>query len=577
MTTTGRSHHALLLLALLALSGLLFLLGLGDMGLTDRDEGRNAEAGREMFESGDRLTPTFNGDLRVAKPVFLYWLMDWSYRLFGVNEFAARFPSALFGVGLILIHYLFLTHQRDRTIALFGALMLLLNLEILGLGRMALTDSVLIFFTTASLYGLWLGLHGEGGVRRWIWVFYIGMALATLTKGPVGFAVPLVVAALYLTWTRRWREYWQKGVPLAGMLLFILLAAPWYAAMFLVHGEAYASGAKANTIGRFLSPMEGHHGTIFFYLPVLLLGFFPWSALLPVPLYRTLKDWYRLRGARTQPNPTGTSELDLFAALWVVGVFVFFTASSTRLPHYIGPLFPAAALLAASYWSRCLQDPTTKGIRGSIHLMMGMGYLLAIGFACLPTLYATYASKMVREFPLAGQVGLGNGPYLAATVLLLGMALVGYLGLNEERRGGAFWAAGGTLASLVLIVIVIVTPQINRYVIAPPQELAYAAGLNLDPQDQFIAYGTTRPSSVFYAKRKTLFVPIGEEDKIRAALKEPRRVIILLQESAQSKLPAEAVTLVPILKRYGYVLLANQPMVAIPEGTPPPPPTILGH
>ncbi len=588
MTTTGRSHHALLLLALLALSGLLFFLGLGDMGLTDRDEGRNAEAGREMFESGDRLTPTFNGELRVAKPVFLYWLMDQSYRLFGVNEFAARFPSALFGVGLILIHYLFLVHQRDRTIALFGALMLLLNLEILGLGRMALTDSVLIFFTTASLYGFWLGLHGEGGVRRWIWAFYIGMALATLTKGPVGFAVPLIAAALYLTWTRRWPLYWQHGVPLAGTVLFILLAAPWYAAMFLVHGDAYATGAKAHTIGRFLSPMEGHHGSIFFYLPVLLLGFFPWSALLPVPLYQAFKNW-RSSGVAGQrdsgispdpdlPHPSMPAELELFAALWVVGVFVFFTASSTRLPHYIGPLFPAAALLTASYWSRCLQDPTTKGIRVSIHLMTGLGYLLAIGFACLPTLYATYASKMVREFPLAGQVGLGSGPYLAATVLLLGMALVGYLGLNDERRGGAFWAAGGTLASLVLIVIVIVTPQINRYVIAPPQELAYAAGLNLDPQDQFIAYGTTRPSSVFYAKRKTLFVPIGEEDKIRAALKEPKRVIILLQESAQSKLPAEAVALVPILKRYGYVLLSNQPMVAIPEGAaPPPPPSILGH
>ncbi len=578
MTTTGRSHHALLLLALLALSGLLFFLGLGDMGLTDRDEGRNAEAGREMFESGDRLTPTFNGELRVAKPVFLYWLMEQSYRLFGVNEFAARFPSALFGVGLILIQYLFLVHQRDRTVALFGALMLLLNLEILGLGRMALTDSVLIFFTTASLYGFWLGLHGEGGMRRWIWAFYVGMALATLTKGPVGFAVPLIVAALYLTWTRRWRDYWQKGVPLAGTTLFILLAAPWYAAMFLVHGEAYASSAKANTIGRFMSPMEGHNGTIFFYLPVLLLGFFPWSALLPVPLYRTLKDWYHLRRARSQPDPTGTSELDLFMALWVVGVFVFFTASSTRLPHYIGPLFPAAALLTASYWSRCLQDPTTKGIRGSIHLMMGLGYLLAIGFACLPTLYATYASKMVRDFPLAGQVDLGSGPYLAAAVLLLGITLVGYLGLNDERRGGAFWAAGATLAGLVLIIIVIAAPHINRYVIAPPQELAYAAGLNLGPQDQFIAYGTTRSSSVFYARRKTLLVPFGEEDKIRAALKEPKRVIILLPEGAQSKLPAEANGLVPILKRYGYVLLANQPMVKIPEGAaPPPPPTILGH
>ena len=589
MTTTDRSPHALLLLALLALSGLLFFLALGDMGLTDRDEGRNAEAGREMFESGDRLTPTFNGELRIAKPVFIYWLMEQSYRLFGVNEFAARFPSALFGVGLIFIHYLFLVHQRDQTVALFGGLMLLLNLEILGLGRMALTDSVLIFFTTASLYGFWLGLHGEGGVRRWIWAFYIGMALATLTKGPVGFAVPIIAAALYLTWTRRWREYWQKGVPLAGLLLFILLAAPWYAAMFLVHGDAYATGAKANTIGRFLSPMEGHQGTIFFYLPVLLLGFFPWSALLPVPLYHAFKNWRSSGGISRyssaplphsdlpQPSTPGR-ELELFAALWVVGVFVFFTTSSTRLPHYIGPLFPAAALLTASYWSRCLQDPTTKGIRGSIHLMMGLGYLLAVGFACLPTFYATYASKMVREFPLAGQVDLGSSPYLAATVLLLGMTLVGYLGLNDERRGGAFWAAGATLASLVLIVIVIATPHINRYVIAPPQELAYAAGLNLSPQDQFIAYSTTRPSSVFYAKRKTLFVPIGEEDRIRTALKEPKRVMILLPESAQSKLPVEANGLVPILKRYGYVLLANQPMVMIPEGaTPPPPPTTLGH
>ncbi len=589
MTTTGRSPHALLLLALLALSGLLFFLALGEMGLTDRDEGRNAEAGREMFESGDRLTPTFNGELRIAKPVFIYWLMEQSYRLFGVNEFAARFPSALFGVGLIFIHYLFLVHQRDQTVALFGGLMLLLNLEILGLGRMALTDSVLIFFTTASLYGFWLGLHGEGGVRRWIWAFYIGMALATLTKGPVGFAVPIIAAALYLIWTRRWREYWQKGVPLAGLLLFILLAAPWYAAMFLVHGDAYATGAKANTIGRFLSPMEGHQGTIFFYLPVLLLGFFPWSALLPVPLYHAFKNWRSSGGISRYPSAplphsdlpqpsTPGRELELFAALWVVGVFVFFTASSTRLPHYIGPLFPAAALLTASYWSRCLQDPTTKGIRGSIHLMMGLGYLLAVGFACLPTLYATYASKMVREFPLAEQVDLGSSPYLAATVLLLGMTLVGYLGLNDERRGGAFWAAGATLASLVLIVIVIATPHINRYVIAPPQELAYAAGLNLSRQDQFIAYGTTRPSSVFYAKRKTLFVPIGEEDRIRTALKEPKRVMILLPESAQSKLPAEANGLVPILKRYGYVLLANQPMVMIPKGaTPPPPPSILGH
>ena len=151
---------------------------------------------------------------------------------------------------------------------------------------MALTE-VLIFLLRRRLRFGWA--HGAG-LRRWIGRFTVG--LATLRREPVGFAAH---SAAHLTWTRRWRQYWQKGVPLAGMLLFILLAAPWYAAMFLVHGDAYATGAKAHTIGRFLSPMEGHEGTIFFYLPVLLLGFFPWSAFLPVPLYHAFKNW-RARG-----------------------------------------------------------------------------------------------------------------------------------------------------------------------------------------------------------------------------------------------------------------------------------------
>src|SRR5438876_10836615 len=104
------ARHLPNLVLLLCLAALLFFLGLGSLGLTDRDEGRNAEAGREMFETGDWISPTFNYEPRYAKPVFLYWLMSLSYRLFGVNEFAARLPSALFGVALILLQYLFLTH-----------------------------------------------------------------------------------------------------------------------------------------------------------------------------------------------------------------------------------------------------------------------------------------------------------------------------------------------------------------------------------------------------------------------------------------------------------------------------------
>lgn len=586
MLSERQPHTFILIAALLALSGVLFFAGLGDMGLTDRDEGRNAEAGREMFASGDLVTPTFNGELRVAKPVFVYWLMTLSYHALGVSEFAARTPSAVFGVALILMQFLFLSRLRGPAVGFSGALMLLLNIEMLALGRMAITDSVLIFFTTLSLYGFWLGLHESGAGRHWIWGFYIGMAAATLTKGPVGFLVPLLTAALYLTATRRWAIFWQRGFPLAGTAVLLLLAAPWYAAMVTIHGDAYSSQARVHTVGRFLAPMEGHGAGIWFYIPVLLLGFFPWSLLLPAAFARTYTSW------KTRHQPTGETvgtqgshdtersgdELEWFAALWLIGTFIFFTLSSTRLPHYIGPLFPAASLLAALYWSRALKDPNTKGIRGSIHAITGVGYLVAIGFACLPTIYAKFAGKLVKEFPLAVDFHLGIGPYVGAGVVLLSMALISYFGLNEERRGTAFGIAGGAVATVFLLAVFTVIPGINRYAIAPPQELAYTAGVNLDPSDQFIAFGTTRPSIAFYSQRKVIFIPSNERDRLKAALAQPGRTMILLQEALRDSLPKEAAMFQPVLKRHGYILLASQPMVTVPETSQQPAPsTSLGH
>ena len=579
------SHQPIQLLLLLLLSGLLFFTGLGSMGLTDRDEGRNAEAGREMFASGDLITPTFNGELRVAKPVFVYWLMTMSYHVFGVSEFAARAPSALFGVALIVMHYLFLTRLRGPTVGLYGSLMLLLNIEVLALGRMAITDSVLIFFTTLSLYGFWLGLHEPGRGRHWIWAFYAGMALATLTKGPVGFAVPLITGLLYLAATRQWLVFWQRGAPIAGTLLFVILAGPWYAAMFLLHGDAYSSQAKVHTVGRFLAPMEGHGVGWWFYFPVLLLGFYPWSTFLPAGLYRAYQSWRASRAMvnrrhdSLEPGKTSGSgdELEWFAGLWIVGVFIFFSLSSTRLPHYIGPLFTACALLAASFWAQGLKDSSTRGLRGSIHFMTGIGYLLAIGFASAPSLFIKFSGKMVKEFPLAAQFDLGLGPYVGATIIAGAMGLIGYFGLNDNRRGIAFGVAGGALASVFLVGILAVVPGLNRYAIAPPQELAYAAGLNLNPTDQLIAFGSTRPSIAFYARRPVTFIPAGEIDRLRTALSKEGRTMILLPEYVQDALPKEAAGFQPILKRYGYVLLGNQQMVTIPQGadgdTPPPPKT----
>lgn len=578
------STHLLNLTLLALLAGLLLFLGLGSTGLTDRDEGRNAEAGREMFETRDWVSPTFNYEPRFAKPALVYWLMSISFSLFGVDEFSARLPSAIFGLGSIVLQYLFVSRFCGAAVGLFAALMLLLNLEMIGLSRMALTDSVLILLTTLSLFSFWLGLHGHDRERWWRWMVYVGMALATLTKGPVGFLVPLVTISLYLTVTSQWRRFWRRGAPLAGAILFAALALPWYVMMWSLHGTEYAASAEANTVGRFFNPMEGHGFTILFYVPVLLLGFFPWSGWLPCAWYQAYRTW---RNAKTQTSTKDSNprvmqdemspELEWFAALWVLGIFLFFTLSSTRLPHYIGPLFPAAALLTASYWHRSLLHPETKGIRASIHTLMAIGYFLAIGLASLPSLYHSFAGTLVKEFPLATSIDLGSGPYVASTVLLIGMTSVGYLGLQESRRAGAFWAAGASLALLALIIIQLVMPGLNRYFISPPQELAYVAGLNLSHEDQLIMFGPSRPSLVFYAKRKVLFVRGNEQELLRTRLSQGGRTMIIVPDSLTSSLPTEAQSFQPVLTRFGYQLLSNQPTVTIPEGVTPPAAGLSGY
>jgi len=562
------------LVLLLALSGLLFFLGLGSLDLTDRDEGSNAEAAREMVETGDWVSPTLNYQPRFAKPVFIYWLTGGAYTLFGVSEFTARLPSALFGVALIALQYLFLSRFRGPTVGLLGALMLLLNLEIVVIGRMALTDSVLIFFTTLALYGFWLGFHGEGRERHFLWLFYAGMALGTLTKGPVGVAIPLLAVVPYLTVTKRWGQFWRTGFPLAGLLVLLLLAVPWYAAMLAIHGSRYTASAQADTVGRFLSTIGGHGGTLFFYVPVLLWGFFPWSGFLAIGLYQTFKDVRRSTfdvGTSTHKPRTSNLELELFAALWVAAVFLFFSLSATRLPHYIAPLFPAAAILAASYWHRSLSDPATPGRRAAIHVTMGLGYLLGIALAATPLLYDKFIDVIIKEFPVATQVTPGFGMVAAGLTLVIGCGMVGYFGLSEERRAGAFWAAGATIAIVMLLAIQVILPRFNTYFVAPPHELAYAAGVNLGPEDRLILYGPARPSLIFYAKRRAIVIRPGEEESMRPHLSGPGRTMIVLPTRLKPKLPTEAASFVTLLERYGYSLLASEPMVKLPANLPPPP------
>jgi 4-amino-4-deoxy-L-arabinose transferase-like glycosyltransferase len=558
---SGKVNHLLLVIGLACV---LFLSGLGSVGLTDRDEGRNAEAGREMLESGDWITPTYNYEPRFIKPAFLYWLMSASYAAFGVNEFAARFPSALFGIGLITLQYLFVAHVRGSTVGVLGALMLLLNVEVIILGRQALTDMVLMFFTTLSTYAFWLGFNGTERRQYWLAISYAAMALGTLDKGPPGFLVPLLGIVPYLTVTKQWMRYWREGLPVGGAAVFGAVALPYYVTMQLLHGASYSSQVQMHTLSRFLNPFYGWGGTILFYVPVLLVGFFPWSAFLVAALYDVYKQWRHRRLHRPANDSLAggqqtarDQDLESFAALWFVAVFLFFSLGATRLPHYIGPLYPAAAIVTALYWARTAHEPAPRGYRAALSATIIIGSLLALIFAALPSVFSALAERVSKDFPYATQFEFGAGPYATSAVLLIGMAGLAYVRFSQSRRDGVFWVAGTTLALVMLITWHFTLSQLSRYFLAPPQELASIAGPLLKPADRLIVYGPNRPSTVFYAKRKIIVIRGNEEENIRPYVNEPGRTMIILPAALRDKLPDETAAFPIIQERYGWILIAG--------------------
>ena len=551
---------------LLALCALLFLLGLGTLGLTDRDEGSNAQAAREMVESGDWITPTLNGAPRFAKPILAYWLIAGSYLAFGVSEFTARLPSALFGIALVLMQYLFASRIFGPALGFRAAAMLLLNFEILAIGRMVLTDMVLIFFTTFSIFSFFLAMHtppaGNGRAKRWYWGFYIGMGLATLTKGPIGFLVPLMAILPYLWLTQRLRDVLRECRPLAGTLVFLAVAAPWYAAMFLIHGAGYTDSARGDTVARFFSVIGGHGGTVLFYVPILLLGFFPWSGFLPATVVEAL------RSIRVEGGPAKGGSLQILCAVWIVAVFVFFTLSATRLPHYIAPLFPAAALLVAASWDRLLSDEASRWTRFSFWFTLGIGSCLGLAFIGMDWAYERFSQQIALEFPAAANIDPGWAPTAIGFLILGGMGLFGYTALTAGRVALSFAIASGLMIGIAILIITVALPRFNRYFIAPEQELAAIAGLNLGETDTLVAYGHPKPSLVFYARRRCTsakpcmeVITLSEEEKLRSLLERPGQIMILTQERLRAGLPAPASTFPLLLSRYGYVLLAKKPVI----------------
>ena len=320
-----------------------------------------------MIQRGDYIGPYFNDQLRLDKPPLTYWAQVASYHVFGENDFAARFPSAIAAALTAVLIFCWGRRMGGEKVGLWAAIIFTLSLQTFVHAKAAVADMWLVLFMTLAN---WAGYElvqrstpGSENVNQssdvkhqtlvWWLAFYVSLALGFLAKGPIAWAPLLAVAGLII-YMRDWQLLRRFKFAVGVALMFALVALWGIPALIQTHGEFFRVGIGRHVVSRSFVTFEGHGSSSLgmyvlllpFYFVTVFISFFPWSIKLPW-LFRKL--W---RGRTTGINDPGFSGnlIDAYLLTGIATVFVIFTLVSTKLPHYTLPAFPLLALLLARHW-----------------------------------------------------------------------------------------------------------------------------------------------------------------------------------------------------------------------------------
>lgn len=349
MSDRLRPHTDWLLLA--GFCGFLFFFGLASFGLIGADEPRYAQVAREMLARHDWITPTLGGKPWLEKPVLYYWQAMLAYRIFGVSDWAARLPSAVDATLMIAAIYVFLRRFRPGS-QLDGALMTASAAGVISFSRAASMDMPLAAMLTIALLA-WYAWKETSGRHYLAW-FYFFLALGTLAKGPIA---PFLALAVIVIFAAAKREYGliSGTLWLPGILLFCVVALPWYIAVQVRNPEFFSVFILEHNLARFGTNLYRHKEPFWYYLPVTLLGLVPWTVFVVAALVGTARTW-RAKQQTTSP----TDSLNVFLAVWLIVPAIFFSISQSKLPGYIVPALPAGTLLLSDYVRRRSADSDVR-------------------------------------------------------------------------------------------------------------------------------------------------------------------------------------------------------------------------
>lgn len=468
--------------ALAALILFSFFAGIGSTLLFDWDEGAFSEATREMLVRNDYVSTYLNDDYRSAKPILIYWLQASAAKLFGINEFSMRLPSALSASLWAAALFFFLKRTADAKTAFFGAVFLVGALQVSVIGRAAISDALLNLWIACSMFAVFL--FQATGRQRWSYLAFAAIGFGALTKGPIAVLIPGVVSTVFFTLRRRWDEYFRLWLNPGGVAIFAAITAPWFILQYQAHGQAFIDGFfLKHNVGRFTGAMEGHGGGPWYYIPVVLIGLLPFTAFLIHPL-RSIRAAF-------------DDDLRLFAWLWFAFVFLFFSLAGTKLPHYVIYGYTGLIIVMA------LESRTFPG---------GLAYapplLLCAIFLFLPEILGLILPGVKDRYGAAAMQGAIQEMNLEYRLWTAGCALI-YLTLIFARKLSADRSVLAAALAMTALLNFAVVPALSRTLQVPVRE---AAELARQDGGKVVFWKFYWPSFLFYYGKtvETRLPKVGE-------------------------------------------------------------------
>jgi 4-amino-4-deoxy-L-arabinose transferase-like glycosyltransferase len=336
-----RARRSTDLVALIAFCGFLFFAGLQIIGLLGADEPRYAQVAREMLERHDWVTPTLWGQPWLEKPPLLYWGQMLAYNATGsVTGFAARVPSAVLATLMVFFIYVWARRFR-RGMQLDAALITAASTIIIGFGRGASTDMPLTAMFTIAMLSWWGWYESQN--RAWLLGFYAFAGLGTLAKGPIAALLVGLIIVAFAALRRDWRLV-LRTLWLPGIALYLAVVLPWFIAVQRADPEFFRVFILEHNLARYTSDLYRHQQPFWYYVPVALIGLLPWTIFAVTALVDAIRDW-----RFSVSEPQGREDLRTFLGLWFLLPIAFFSLSQSKLPGYILPSIPAAAILLADF------------------------------------------------------------------------------------------------------------------------------------------------------------------------------------------------------------------------------------